>query len=209
MPASPGNAEDLDLAIFKRSLGCAPPARCNAEGGLCQPRRADLDHSESYRRARAASTRRRETWRAAQEPASPGGVDEVLDLDIFKRSLGCAPPARFDAQGGFRSGSPNDWEPWGIDLVDLDHSERTILDPGLRRPAARRARRERASERRSGRSWLSWLRRPRMQAESAFNTVTWEARARQRQVDDAMRATVVLLIYSAFAFCWWFVRTMC
>ena len=125
---------------------------------------------------------------------------EALDLDEFKRSLGSAPPARFDAEGGLRSGSPNDWGPWGF---DHDHSERTIL-PGPRRPGARNAARETASGRRSGRNWFSWRPRPRAQAALSFQTLTWEARERQRQVDEAVKVAVVLLVYGAAAFCWWF-----
>jgi hypothetical protein len=126
---------------------------------------------------------------------------EELDLDEFKRSLGSAPPARFDAEGGLRTGSPNDWGPWGW---GQDHSERTILAPRLRRPGAGNAPRETSSGRRSGRNWFSWWPKPRAQAASSFQPLTWEARQRQRQVDEAVNGAVVLLVYSAVAFCWWF-----
>jgi hypothetical protein len=116
------------------------------------------------------SVRSSDVIRATLAPGLPCDFTaEALNLNEFNRSLGSAPPARFDAEGGIRSGSPNDWGPWGF---DHDHSERTILEPGLRRPGARNAPRETASGRRSGRSWLNWRPRPRPQATSSFQTIT-------------------------------------
>ncbi len=194
-PGAPGRAvgEVLDLAAFKRGLGSAPAAHFTAEGGLRERPASEFEHSECYRRARAASTQRSVPVRPAPapRPAPEPGDAELLDLAAFKRSLGSAPAARFTAEGGLHG-------PWDVDIHGVEWAAVAL---GAR-PARPRNIPHRGA-RGPGRRWFGWARRPWARARAVVRMSEWEARARERQVAEARKAAVVLLAYSAFALCWW------
>jgi hypothetical protein len=198
---TPSTAESA-RATLDRYLAFAPPAPTSSEDGLRERRAANSDHGQIYRQARAASTRRLPPRRPAPEPFFAEELDldtfclpspelvfaEALDLAVFKRSLGSAPAAQFTSEGGLRG-----WREAGC---DSDYCDTPVVEPEPRRPANRHNSRGSAAGRRSGGSRPRPRQKPRPPTE-------WELRRREHQVADAMRAAVVLTVYSAAAFCWW------
>jgi hypothetical protein len=116
-------------------------------------------------------------------------TDEDLDLDLFKRSLGSAPPAKFNSEGGLR-------EPWA-DGVDLDYDIANGLEDShaLRQPWADRMDldHDRGLGTTPGRDSST-------RGSSRIETDT-EATVRKRR-DKALTAALVLLAYALAAF-WW------